>query len=192
VDSDAATPATTTASRTITIEAFADTILPGEKRSAGDRAVAGAVPGPGAVAAGAVELLEHPGGGLAPALDTLADGLNGHAADYAAANGLRLDGDVAPFVALTFEHRTALVQSLVAPGHPEKQMWVGLALFSYMAFDSAAHLSTAQALADGHPGLRWLGLRHPEPDGLFRFPRYSYGRRLAEPHPGTTRTGSPS
>lgn len=192
METDTAVAAQATATRTMTIEAYADTVLPGEKRSADDRAVAGAAPGPGAVTAGALELLELPGGGLAPALDTLADGLNHHAGEYAAANGLGLDEDVPAFVALTFEHRTALLQALTAPGHPEKQMWVGLALFAYMAFDSAAHLSTHQALAEGHPGLRWLGYRHPDADGLFRFPRFTYGRALAPAHPATTPTGSPS
>lgn len=192
MEPETAASTTTTASRTLTIEAFADTILPGEKRSADDRAIAGAAPGPGAVVAGSVELLEHPGGGLAPALDTLAGGLNEHASEYAATHELRLDEDVPPFVALPFEHRTALVRVLTAPEHPEKQMWVGFALFAYMAFDSAAHLSTPQALADGHPGLLWLNFRRPEQDGLFRFPRFSYGRPLAEAHPGTTPTGSPS
>src|SRR6185369_1360021 len=83
--------------RTMTIEAFADTIIPGEKRSPDDRAVAGAAAGGGAVAAGAVELLEQPGGGLADALDSLVDALNGHAADYGAEHGLTLNAEVPPF-----------------------------------------------------------------------------------------------
>ena len=177
--------------RTITIEAFADTIIPGEKRSLDDRAVAGAAPGGGAVAAGAVELLEQPGGGMAEALDSLAMTLNEHADGYAREHGLVLDDEVPPFVALPFEHRTALVQILTAPEHPEKQMWVGLALFSNMAFDSAAHLSTTEALAAGHPGLLALGYFRPESDGIWRFPQFSYGRPLASLHPNTTTTGSP-
>jgi hypothetical protein len=178
--------------RTITIEAFADTILPGEKRSPQDRAIAGAAPGPGAVAAGAVELLEQPGGGLAEALDSLAYSLNEHAAGYAADRGLALDTDVPAFVALPFGHRTAVVQLLTAPDHPEKQMWVSLAVFCTMAFDSAAHLRTADAIAAGHPGLLTLGYFPPEGDGLWRFPQLSYGRQLASVHPRTTSTGSPA
>ena len=38
----------------LTLEAFADTILPGEKRTPDDTAVAGVSDGPGAVAAGAL------------------------------------------------------------------------------------------------------------------------------------------
>jgi hypothetical protein len=141
---------------------------------------------------GAVELLEQPGGGLATALDALALALNDHAAEYAAERGLDLDDEVPPFVALAFEHRTALVQLLTAPEHAEKQMWVGLALFSNMAFDSAAHLNTSEALAQGHPGLLSIGYFRPDDDGLFRFPEFSYGRKLADIHPDTTATGSPA
>lgn len=178
--------------RTMTIEAFADTIVPGEKRSPDDRAIAGAAPGGGAVASGAVELLEAPGGGLAPALDALAVSLNDHASEYAKERGLDVDDEVPPFVALSFADRTALVQLLTAPEHPEKQMWVALALFSNMAFDSAAHLSTVDALAAGHPGLLSIGYFRPEADGVWRFPQFSYGRQLATHHPDTTTTGSPA
>jgi hypothetical protein len=178
--------------RTITIEAYADTILPGEKRSPDDLAVAGVAPGPGAVAAGAIELLEQPGGGMAEALDTLALTLNGHASEYASEHDLALDPQVPAFVALPFDHRTALVQRLTAPDCPEKQMWVSLAVFCTMAFDSAAHMRTADAIAAGHPGLLTIGYFRPEGDGLWRFPNYSYGRQLAEIHPNTTATGSPA
>jgi hypothetical protein len=175
----------------MTIEAFADTILPGEKRHPEDKAIAGASSGPGATVCGSVVLLELPGGGLAPTLDALVSSLNEHADEYATARDLRLDPEVPAFVALPFEDRTTLARTLTAPDHPEKQLWVGLALFSYMAFDSAAHLSTVEALADGHPGLTFLGFRRPDADGLYRFPRFSYGRKLADPHPKTTQTGSP-
>jgi hypothetical protein len=177
--------------RTTTLEAFADTIIPGEKRSPDDRAVAGAAAGGGAVAAGAIELLEMPATGIAAALDHLAGALNGHAEAYAAERGLALDGDVPPFVALPYEHRAALVQALTTPGHPEKDGWVLLALFSNMAFDVAAHMHTTDAIAAGHPGLRAMGFAEPDPDGLWRFPAYSYGRVLASPHPDTTPSGSP-
>jgi hypothetical protein len=94
-------------------------------------------------------------------------------------------------VALPFEARTALVRVLTDPGHPEKQMWVGLALFCNMAFDSAPHLHTVDALAAGHPGLLTMNYAHPQADGLWRFPEYSYGRALADLHPDTTPKGSP-
>lgn len=176
--------------RTLTLEAFADVIVPGEKRFPGDRSVAGAAPGPGAVAAGALELLNTPATGINETLDYLVDALNVYAAEYAADGGLNLDDDVPEFVALPFEDRTAIVTTLVAPDNAEKEAWIGLALFSNMAFDSAAHLHTAEALAAGHPGLLTIGLTPPDPDGLWRFPNHSYGRALADTHPETTRSGS--
>lgn len=178
--------------RTMTLEAFADTIIPGRKRYPDDRAIAGVDPTDGSVAAGAVELLEHPAGGLAPALDTIVVELNEYATGYAKTHGITLDDDAPPFVALSFGDRTALVRELTMPDHPEKAMWVGAALFCNMAFDSAPHLHTVDALAAAHPGLRTMGYATPDADGLWRFPEFSYGRQLADPHPGTTATGSPA
>jgi hypothetical protein len=177
---------------TMTLEAYADTIVPGEKRFPGDRAVAGAAEGPGAVAAGALELLHWPATGVTPMLGDLVSRLNEHAEAYADEEGLTLDPAVPPFVGLSFEHRTALVSRLLSPGHPEKEFWVLLTLFSNMAFDSAAHVNTAEAMAGRHPGLHAMGIAQPDPDGLWRFPRYSYGRRLAALHPMTTPSGSPA
>ncbi|WP_121155279.1 DUF5987 family protein [Micromonospora pisi] len=176
----------------MTLEAFADTIIPGEKRSSDDRAIAGVSTGGGAVTSGAVELLEHPAGGLAESLTGLAHLLNGHAVQYATEHAVQLDDEVPPFVALSFADRTALVARLTAVDHPEKALWVGVALFSNMAFDSAAHLSTAAAIADGHPGLLTMGYAPPDAEGTWQFPRYSYGRVLADLHPNTTPTGSPA
>ncbi|MEV4378441.1 DUF5987 family protein [Streptosporangium sp. NPDC049644] len=178
--------------RTMTLEAFADTILPGEKRSPDDRAVAGATTGGGAVAAGAIRLLEWDATGITAGLDDFARAMNDHACAYAVEHGLVVGDEVPPFVALDFGHRTALVQTLTAPEHPEKELWISLALFSYMAFDSAAHMSTSDAIAAGHPGLMTLGFEKPGADGLWRFPEYSYGRRLADSHPDTTPSGSPA
>jgi hypothetical protein len=178
--------------RTATLEAFADTIIPGERRTPDDRAVAGAAAGGGAVVAGAVQVLELPEAGLAPMLDSLAQALDGHAVAYAAQHQLSLDQTVPPFVALPFPDRTALVQQLTALTHPEREMWVGMAIFSYMAFDSAAHLHTADAVATGHVGLATMGFAKPDPDGLWRFPVASYGRELAPLRPDTTLSGSPA
>lgn len=178
--------------RTMTLEAFADTIVPGEKRSPDDHAIAGVAEGGGAVAAGAIDLLQTDAGGLAPALDELARALNGHAAAYAAEHEVALDNTVPPFVALPSEHRIALVQVLVAPGHPQKQFWVNLAMFSNMAFDTGAHMSTPDAIAAGHPGLLAIGFAKPDTDKLWRFPTYSYRRPLASLHPDTTPSGSPA
>ena len=176
----------------MTLEAFADTIVPGEKRSPDDRAVAGAAPGGGAVDAGALELLRMPEGGMGPLLDPLADLLNTHATSWAEEHEVALDDTVPPFVALPFADRTGLVDRLTTPGHPEKEVWTGLALFANMAFDTAAHMHTVDALAAGHPGLTSMGFALPGPDNLWRFADYSYGRQLAAVHPDTTPSGSPA
>jgi hypothetical protein len=175
----------------MTLEAFADTIVPGVKRSAGDRAIAGVSDDDGAVVAGAIELLHTPATGVTAGLVPLSQSLNAHAEAYAAQHDLALDDSVPAFVAMPYEHRAALVQILTTPGHPEKDGWVLLALFSNMAYDSAAHMSTADAIAAGHPGLKAMGFAAPDADGLWRFPEYSYGRKLARPHPNTTPSGSP-
>ena len=186
------TTGTTGTAATLTLEAFADTILPGARRGPDDRAVAGAADGPGAVAAGALDLLHTPATGVTAGLPYLADGLNAHAAAHAAEHGVALESGLPAFVALPFEHRTRLVEALTTPGHPEKDGWVSLALFFNLAFDSASLLHTAEAIAAGHPGLAAMGFTDPDADGLWRFPGYSYGRPLADLHPHTTPDGSPA
>nr|BFE84785.1 DUF5987 family protein [Planobispora longispora] len=142
------------------------------------------------MAAGAVELLEWDATGVSEGLDDFARLLNEHARAYAAEKGLSPEGPA--FVTLSFAERTDLVRRLTAPGHPEKAMWISLALFCYMAYDSGAHLDTAEALAAGHPGLTAMGITRPDADGLWRFRKFSYGRALAVPHPNTTPSGSPA
>ncbi|MGR6975167.1 DUF5987 family protein [Streptomyces cynarae] len=177
---------------TLTLEAYADTIVPGEKRWPGDRAIAGVSTGGGAVASGALDLLRWDATGIHDGLEDLASRVNEHARAYADKTGLTLDATVPPFVSLGYEDRVRLIQELTTPGHQEKDFWVLLSLFCNMAFDSAAHLHTADALADGHPGLAAMGITRPDADGLWRFRNSGYGRQLAEPHPDTTPTGSPA
>jgi hypothetical protein len=178
--------------KAMTLEAFADTIVPGNKRWPGDRAVAGVCEDGGSVAAGALQLLESPAGGLAPWLVGLAAMLNGHAQTYAGEQGIELDDEVPSFVSLSYDQRVEMVLRLTAWEHPERQGWVNLVMFSNMAFDTGAHMHTADALASGHPGLLTLGFAPPDADGLWRFPDYSYRRQLAEIHPATTASGSPA
>jgi enediyne biosynthesis protein E8 len=174
-----------------TLEAYADTIVPGEKRFPDDRAIAGVSEGAGAVAAGAIELLHEPAAGVTDGLPYLAVALNNHAKAYAEEQGIELDDMVPPFVALSYEDRAALVLRLTAPGHPEREGWVVLAQYSSMAFDIAPHLHTTEAMAAGHPGMLQMGYYQPDDDGLWRFPQYSYGIELAKRHPDTDlETGS--
>jgi enediyne biosynthesis protein E8 len=181
-----------TAYRTMTLEAFADTFVPGEKRSEDDVAIAGAAPGPGAVAAGAIELLQTPATGISDGLDDIVSTLNDHASSYAEEHEISRDDTVPPFVGLDYEHRSALMRVLTAPDHPEKEFWILTALFCFMAFDTAAHMDTVQAMESGHPGLQMMGFAKADPDGLWRFPDYSYGRQLASQHPDTTPNGDPA
>ncbi|MET0416822.1 MAG: DUF5987 family protein [Actinoplanes sp.] len=176
----------------MTIEAFADTIIPGEKRFPDDRAIAGAAAGGGAVTSGALELLTSEEGGFAALLATLVVGLNDHAQAWADKRGIELESGLPPFVALGFADRTALAAELTAPGHPEQELWVPLAMFSFMAWDTGAHEHTTDAIAAGHPGLTAMGFGTPDPDGLWRYPEFSYRRELATVHPRTTALGDPA
>ncbi|WP_233289296.1 DUF5987 family protein [Kitasatospora sp. MBT63] len=175
-----------------TLEAFADTLIPGERRHPGDLPIAGAVTGPGAVQAGAVDVLTSPELPLAPLLPAIGALLDTRAAAYALTHLLLLPPTSPAFVGLPFKHRTALVGGLFDPGDLDRQIWQVLSLMVGLAFDTAAHLDTRQALAGRHPGLAWLGFPAPDADGLWRFPQYSYGRALADLHPATTASGSPA
>jgi hypothetical protein len=177
---------------TLTLEAWSDTMVPGEKRSGDDASIAGAAAGPGAVQAGAVDLMRFPPVGLAPLLPALAAALGVEATRYAAQHQVVLEPTLPPFVALPFEHRTALALELLDGDRPDQLAWYGLAGVATLAFHTAAHLDTAQAVRAGHPGLSWIGFPAPGPDDLWRFPRFSYRRKLAEPHPDTTPSGNPA
>lgn len=175
-----------------TLEAFADTLIPGEKRHPGDRAVAGAAEGPGAVHAGAVDLLHFPPAGVAPVVAGVAAGLSARAVAYAAERGIALDPTVAPWVSLDFDQRTALAVRLLDGGDPDRALWEAVGALVFLAFHTAGHLPTATAVREGHPGLASIRFPAPDADGLWRFPQHSYRRRLARPHPATTRGGHPA
>ena len=175
-----------------TFEAWADTIVPGEKRHAGDRAVAGACRGPGAVQAGVWDLVNEPDVGLAPVLPAFMAALDAAAETYALTRGVRPDPTVPPFVALPFADRTALALQLLDPRRPDQLLWYALAAMAMLAFHTAAQLDTAAALRAGHPGLTWIQFPEPDVDGLWRFPDFSYRRVLAREHPATTGTGNPA
>lgn len=174
------------------LEAFADTLIPGAKRWPGDRAVAGAAPGPGAVQAGAVAMMAFPPAGIAPLLPGVVALLDTEAETWALANGAGLDGLVPPLVALDYHQRTAFLLSLLDPSSPAYIVWFALAAMVFLAFHTAGYLPTVDAVRQHHPGLRAIGFPAPDPDGLWRFPVFSYRRRLAEPSPRTAPSGSPS
>jgi hypothetical protein len=175
-----------------TLEAFADTLIPGEKRFPGDRVVAGASEGAGAVQAGVSRLLHLPEAGMEALMPELATLLNAEATAYAARHALVLDPTVPPLVALPFDARTALAGELLDPAHADQQVWILLSLMVFLAFHTAGFEHTADAVRAGHPGLARLRFPAPDPDGLYRYPDFSYRRRLSRSHPQTTTGGSPA
>lgn len=175
-----------------TLESFADTMIPGERRFPGDRVVAGAAGGAGAVQAGAVLLLHLPEAGMEALLPELATLLNVEATAYAVRHVLVLDPTVPPMVALPFDARTALAGELLDPAHADQQIWILLAFMVFLAFHTAGFEHTAEAVRRDHPGLARLGFPAADPDGLYRYPDFSYRRQLAGSHPQTTKGGSPA
>ena len=182
---------TSTDAMTMTLEAFADTLIPGRKRFDGDVAVAGVVRGPGAVQAGAVDLMWFPQAAVGPVLPSFVSMLDSRATTFAAQHRVLLDPTLPPFVALGFADRTRLCLELLDPSAPDYLLWWALAAMPFLAFHTAGHMHTAAAVRAGHPGLRAIGFPHPDPDGLWRFPHFSYRRKLARPHPHTTSSGNP-
>ena len=142
--------------------------------------------GPGAVQAGAIEMMNFPPVGFsAAALFVLALRLDLSALVYAVINKIHLDPNVPFFVALDFESRTALlVKILGADGTdaPDPAFY-GLASVVFFAYHTAGYLPTVVAIRDGHPGLAAIGFPPPNADGVWRFPEFSYRRVLARAHP---------
>jgi len=176
---------------TTTLEAFADTLVPGRKRFDGDVAVAGVGNGPGAAQAGAIDLMWFPQAAVGPTLPAFVSMLNGRATGYAAQHRIAVDPTLPPFVALGFAARTRLCVELLDPSASDYLLWWALAAMPFLAFHTAGHLHTADAVRNGHPGLRTINFPHPDRDGLWRFPHFSYRRKLARSHPHTTATGNP-
>lgn len=175
-----------------TLLAFADTLIPGGQRFPGDVVVAGVVSGPGAADAGVIDLLTSPQLPLAPLLPSIAGLLDTRAIVYATARLIWLPPLRPPFVGLPFTHRTTVVGSLFGPDDADRPIWQVLSMLVGLAFDTAGQYDTSQALAQEHPGLKWLNFPPPDADGLWRFPHFSYGRPLASKHPDTTPSGSPA
>ncbi|HVW80559.1 MAG TPA: DUF5987 family protein [Mycobacteriales bacterium] len=183
---------TTTDPETLTIEAVADTLIPGAKRFDGDVAIAGVARGAGAVQAGAVEFMRYRGTGVGAALPAFAAAVNAEAVVYAAEHGKVPDPTLPPFVGLDYQDRKAMLDGLLNVGNGTEQLlWFALAGLVFLAYHTAGYLDTAEAVRDGHPGLAAIGFPKPDRDGLWRFPTFSYRRRLAREHPHTTRTGQP-
>lgn len=184
---------TTSDPETLTIEAVADTLIPGEKRFPSDVAIAGVARGPGAVQAGAMEFMRFPGTGVGAVVPAFAAAVNAEAVAYAAEHGVVPDPTLPPFVGLRYHDRKAMLDGLLNTGNGEEQLfWFALAGLVFLAYHTAGHLHTAEAVRNGHPGLKAIGFPKPDRDGLWRFPHFSYKRRLARSHPKTTESGNPA
>ena len=171
---------TDSSSMTQTLEAFADTMIPGEKRFPTDRAIAGVVSGAGAVQAGAIEMMNL---AFLGALPDLAKGINAFAVLYAIEHGIVLTLTVPPFVELDFASRTDLLVQVLDSSVPDiAALFYGLASVCFLAYHTAAFLPTVNAIRNGHPGLAVIGFPPPDPDGVWRFPEFSYRRVLARAH----------
>lgn len=181
---------TLTASQVLALEAFADTIIPGQQRHDNDRAVVGVSDTPGAVECGALDVLTDPATGIEDGVGEMAELLDARAREFAAHRDL----EVTCFADLDYPLRRTLVARLTGTAESQKDLWFLLALFSTMAYDSAPHLETAEALDPSRTpvsGLREMGFRAPIA-GRWVFPHSSYERPLAPLHPGTTPNGDPT
>lgn len=165
-----AATATTTSLSDATLQALADTIVPGRHATVTQSggaidplAIAGADPLPGAVEADALALFHHPEIGfdaLAPAL--LAE---------LETRSLALGG---PFLQLGFAQRTQVCMAGLDFANPTRTIWEAAAAVPFVAFCAAPLLvnaSDAQAI-----GYRVMGLPGT---ALHGYGDYSYGRRLA-------------
>jgi hypothetical protein len=153
-----------------TLQAFADTLIPGKRVTRTDlghevhpKAIAGAHPEPGAVQADALALYHHPLIGfdlVAPAF----------LADLEARSLLRLG----QFLDLSFDKRVAVCKEGLAPGNPTAQVWELAA-----AVPAAAFLCSAMqpnATIDKSSGLQVMGHPGIAPNG---YADYSYRRALS-------------
>jgi hypothetical protein len=130
-----------------------------------------------------------PPAGVAAVLPALAATVNARAVVFAAERLILLDPTVPPLVALDFAHRSELLVQILEGENVDFLLWYALAWLTFLAYHTAGHLPTVEAVRDGHPGLAAIRFPAPDPDGLWRFAAFSYRRRLARP--ARTRKGSP-
>jgi hypothetical protein len=152
-----------------TLQAFADTIVPGRKVARTEsgapihpQAIAGADRLPGAVETDALALYHHPKTGF-------------DALEPAFLAELAIRGGGRPFLALTFEERTAVCKAGLAFDNPLRLIWEAAAAVPFTAFCAAA-MNESQTAAKA-AGYRVMGL--PGRSDGYSAGRASYGRRLA-------------
>jgi len=161
-----------------TLQAFADTMVPGrrvEKTVSGaaihPQAIAGVDREPGAVEADAVALGHHPKIGF----DALAPPFLAELTTRSLAHG-------GPFLDLPWDGRVAVCIEGLAYDNPTRLLWEAAAAVPFTAFCAAALEPQTAAAA---PGYRVMGLPGTAPNGYRH--GYSYRRRLSRER---TKTGS--
>lgn len=174
----------------LALEAYADTVIPGRKRHPTDAAIVGISGTPGAVECGAVDVLTDPATGIEDGIGEMAELLDTHATAWADANDV---SGIHRFADLNYTNRRTLVAQLTNSAEPQKDLWFLVALFSTMAYDSAPHLQTSDALdpeITPASGLRQMRFRPPT-NGRWTFEPSSYRRPLARLRDGTDPNGDP-
>ena len=153
-----------------TLQAFADTMIPGRKATRTDlgneidpRAIAGVDASPGAVEADALALYHHPRIGF----DALAPAFLADLSTRSLANG----GD---FLSLSFDARVRTCVQGLAFDNPSRLVWEAAAAVPFTAFCAAAMVVNATAAKAS--GYRVMGLPGVAPRGYRDF---SYRRRMS-------------
>ena len=153
-----------------TLQAFADTIVPGRKALTTDLgneidplAIAGVDNEPGAVEADALLLYHDPLIGF--------EALEGPFLSELSARSLARG---APFLNLTFEQRVEVCLEGLAPSNPSVQVWEAAAAVPFTAFLAAAEQS--DATIDTSSAYQVMGYPGTAPNGYAEF---SYRRKLA-------------
>ena len=153
-----------------TMQAFADTIIPGrkaERTDLGDEihpdAIAGVNDEPGAVEADVLRLYHHPLTGF--------DALEPAFLAELSVRSLQQGG---PFLSLDFEARTQVLLGALSFDNPDRVLYEAAAAVPFTAFCAAAvHEVGTWENASGYRVMGYPGAR---PQG---YKRYSYGRKLA-------------
>jgi hypothetical protein len=154
-----------------TLQAFADTMIPGRKAERTDlgnvihpQAIAGADSRPGAVEADALALYHHPLTGF----DAIEAAFLADLQQRSAAVGF---GD---FVSLNFDRRVAVCKAGLDFANDTRVLWEAAAAVPFTAFCAAALVPEQRA--EKASGYRVMGLPGAEPVGYRRF---SYRRKLS-------------
>jgi hypothetical protein len=161
-----------------TLQAFADTILPGRKATRTDLgdeidplAIAGVDHEPGAVEADALRLYHDPLVGFDALEGPFLADLNSRALQYGG-----------PFLTLSYENRVKTVLSGLSFDNPSRTLWEAAAAVPFTAFCAAAeHATGTSANASGY---RVMGYPGAAPTG---YRKASYRRRLSKER---TRSGN--